>query len=306
VKLFQGRRKATTRARATTKARAPRRMAAAPGDGKATGRRLALWAGISVLLAGGGAALWQAGEQAASSPQFRVAALEVRGLRLLSGEEILAASGVRVGDRLFDVDVDGVAQRLDSLVWVRSARVERKPPDRLVVHLEERRRVAWLEWRTRPYGIDADGVLLPADRLPTEGIVELDLPVLRVPGLSDSLQLGEVVTDSSVTRLLNWWAQVEQVAPGLASEISQVEPFEADALRLRLVADNLEVRLPYDRQARRLATLREVLHRVYGDCPNPAYVDLRFDGQAVVGRRTLPAGAGEVYLPAQEGEPRHG
>ena len=77
-----------------------------------------------------------------------------------------------------------------------------------------------------------------------------------------------------------------RVAPRLVGDISQVEPYDGDALVLRLVADNLEVRLPYDQVRKRLSTLREVLGRVYGECPNPAYVDLRFAGQAVVGRRS--------------------
>jgi len=230
--------------------------------------------------------IWQAHQTTTTSLQFRVAALEVRGLRLLTGEEVLQHSGVLVGDGLFEVDLDAVAERLSGLVWVRSARVERKPPDRLIVHLEERRRVAWIEWRQRQHGIDADGVLLPSDKLFTEGIADLDLPVLRVPLIGDSLVVGQIVADSSVQRLLAWWAEARQVEPQLARDISQFEAYEENGLVLRLVADNLEVRLPFGRVQELLSTLREVLGRVYRECPNPAYIDLRFAGQAVIGRES--------------------
>ncbi len=266
------------------KARKKTTMAARPENRPVNGRRrLVLGAALlcAVALVWG---VWQTEQAAIISPQFRVAALEVRGLRLLSGEQVLAASGVEVGDGLFEVDLDTVAQRLDRLVWVRSVRIERKPPDRLVVHLEERRRVAWVEWRSQQHGIDATGVLLPPEKLPTEGIDDLDLPILRVPGLSDSLVVGEVVADSVLQRLLSWWSLAQRLSPRLAGDISQVEPYDGEALVLRLVADNLEVRVPYGQVAERLLTLHEVLGRVYSECPNPAYVDLRFAGQAVVGR----------------------
>ena len=268
------------------KTREKKPMAARPGDRPDRTRRyLALGAAVlcTAALTWG---VWQAEQTAPASPQFRVAALEVRGLRLLTGKQVLRSSGVQVGDGLFDVDLDAVARRLDSLVWVRSARVERKPPDRLIVHLEERRRVAWIEWNSRHYGLDADGVLLPPQRLPTEGIADLDLPVFIVPTLGDSLVVGQAVADSTLNRLLDWWKLAHRVAPGLVRDISQVEPYEGDALVVRLVADNLEVRLPYGQVQELLSTLREVLSRVYAECPNPTYVDLRFAGQAVVGRRS--------------------
>jgi cell division protein FtsQ len=264
-------------------------MASAPAE-----RRRPRWRRIVValLLCGalglGVAGGLQAHAALADSSSFRVDALEVRGLRLLTGEAVLAVSGVEVGDGLFDVDLDDVARRLERLVWVRSARVERKPPDRLVVHLEERHRTVWVDWQGLLYGIDRDGVLLPPDRLTTEGIDDLDLPVLRVRGLveGDSVAAGMTVTDSTTLRLLAWVHEAVDRAPDLTPEISQVAALDGSALQLRLVADELEVRLPPDRVAERLAALREILARVYRDCPNPAYVDLRFEGQVVVGRRS--------------------
>lgn len=258
-------------------------------------------AGLALLLAAGAAGAVALGRTAQRDPQFRLAALEVRGLRLLTGTEVLRASGVAVGDHLFEVDLDAVAARLSSLVWVRQVRVERKPPDRLVVHLEERRRVAWIEVEEgRLHGIDEDGVLLPPEPLPSEGVEDLDLPVLRRPdagALEVTAAVGQVLADSAVRRMLTWWLAATAQAPDLAEEISEIAPLDSTSLRLRLVADDLEVRLPPDRVAARLATLHEVLRRVYAECPNPAYIDLRFAGQAVIG--THPA----VAPAPPEGDP---
>ena len=217
---------------------------------------------------------------------FRVDILEVRGLRLLDGELILAASGIEAGAELFDVDPDRMAARLRRLVWVREARVMRKPPDRLIVHLEERRRTAWVDWRGVQYGLDPEGVLLPPERLPAESIEDLDLPVLRVRSLvarGDTVRVGKVVTDSTALRLLTWLRQVSEQAPDLTPEISQLTDFDGSNVGVRLVADGLEIRVPPDRVGERMAVLREVLKRVYREVPNPSYVDLRFAGQVVVG-----------------------
>lgn len=250
---------------------------------------LGVLAGLVTMVAFGRRALDEA-------PGYRLVALEVHGLRLLTGEEILAASGLRPGDSIFSADLDDVAERIGQLVWVSEARVERRPPDRLVVTLQERRRTAWLEWQGDLYGLDEEGVVLPRGRLTTEGVSDLDLPVIRPQdGLS---VISQVVTgeeepwaptvghalpeEHEITALLGWWLQVREQAPRLVPEVSEILPLDDSSLRLRLVADDLEVRMPLaDRDC--LSALLGVLERVYHDVPDAVYVDLRYRGQAVVG-----------------------
>ena len=260
-------------------------MASPIGGGGGRWRRPLLVAGLAAL-----AALTLTLRGVQSSPldtsPFRVDVLEVRGLRLLYGELILAASGIEAGTELYDVDLDRLAQRLERLVWVRRARVVRRPPDRLIVHLEERRRIAWVDWRGVQYGLDREGILLPPERMPSESIGDLDLPVLRATSLvaeGETVRPGRAVTDSTALRLLAWLRRACEQAPDLTPEISQVADLGASGMRLRMVADGLEVRIPHDRVGERLSILREVLKRVYRECPNPSYLDLRFAGQAVVG-----------------------
>ena len=68
--------------------------------------------------------------------------------------------------------------------------------------------------------------------------------------------------------------------------VSEIRPGADGGVRLLLVGDGLEVRLPDDRVKERLAVLRGSLARVYRECPDPAYIDLRFAGQVVVGSRS--------------------
>ena len=268
------------------------------GSGKtASGRRTArlrlLAATLAVAIFAAAAAMaWPRVQSILAAPpgeDFRLAALEVKGLRLLDGDDILAASGLAVGDNIFSVDLNAVALRLDSLVWVKRARIERKPPDRLAITVLERERFAWVELGGRILGVDAEGVLLPEARLPREQREDLDLPVLR-RGASSAHTLdspaampGQVLADSSLASVLEWWVEAVALEPEFCRNVSEIQPLGADAVRLLMVGDGLEVRMPMNRVQARLEVLEELMGRVYRECPNPTYVDLRYEGQVVVG-----------------------
>ena len=272
-----------TRGRKRRPAKVP--CMASPVRGRGHRWRRPLLAGLAALTALT-LGLRGAGSSPPDTSPFRVDMLEVHGLRLLDGERILAASGIGAGTELFEIDPDRLAERLERLVWVRRARVVRRPPDRLIVHLEERRRLAWVDWRGVQYGLDPEGVLLPPERMPAESIEDLDLPVLRVASLvakGDTVRAGREVTDGTTLRLLAWLRRACEQAPDLIPEISQVTDLDGSGLGLRMVADGLEVRILPDRVGERTAVLRRVLKRVYREFPDPSYLDLRFAGQAVVG-----------------------
>ena len=243
-----------------------------------------------------------------SSERFGLVALEVSGIRLLSGDEVLDASGLAVGDNIFAVDLDAVALRLESLVWVRDARLERRPPDRLIVRINERRRDAWIDVRGQLFGLDAGGVLLPEQAMPAETPLDLDLPVIRnVPavtvdagtGTGEKLEAGDRLADSSLVAILGWWQRARLLDEDFSAQISELQPFGADGLRVILGGDGLEIRLPRRGALLRqhLLTLNRALPILFAAGARPGYVDLRFADQLVVGR---PAAApGHRVAPGQ-------
>jgi len=271
--------------------RGRRQPLAIPRDGKRARRPVRFWLTraayfLPALLAGGLA--WLALELPgifAASPDFRLRALEVGGLRLLRGEDILAASGLREGQNIFMIDLPEVARRLEELPWVRRVYLERQPPDRLRVRVVERRRLAWISL-DRLYGIDEEGVLLPAEKEPGESRADLDLPIVSGFAAGDRTRRpGERAGIPGLLPLLDWWRQARQRDAEFCQNISEIQPLPGQGVRLLLVGDGLEVRLPADRVEERLAVLKMLLQRIYRECPEPAYLDLRFAGQAVVGSR---------------------
>ena len=221
-------------------------------------------------------------ERSEESPRFILAALEIEGLERLEGRDVISATGLSVGDNILDVDLRQVQDRIEDMSWVERALVLRKPPDRLIVSLVERKRAAWVDvngLRT----VDANGVLLP-EVGSDDTYVDIDLPVIS--GLSvnlDSLREGKVVADSNLVRILAWLQKANAFDQNFCMNISEIMPMKDEALRIILVADGLEVRLPTDNVADRLQVLRAAMPRLYKDLREPTYVDLRFARQAVVG-----------------------
>ncbi|MBI2504954.1 MAG: FtsQ-type POTRA domain-containing protein [Candidatus Latescibacteria bacterium] len=269
--------------------RGRRQPMAVPREGKAPGRssKRALLQGlclVPVLLAG--VLIWGGSKLPgifATSPEFRLQALEVKGLRLLHGQEILAASGLSEGQNLLLVDLDQVAGRLQTLPWVRKVYLERRPPDRLRVQVVERRRLAWI-CLDQLYGIDEDGVLLPAEKEAAETRADLDLPLFSgFEGIDGNKAPGDRVATPALQQALTWWRQAREQDAEFCLNISEVQPLSGGNVRLLLVGDGLEVRVPVDRVGERLGALKNLMQRIYKEFPEPAYLDLRFAGQAVVG-----------------------
>ena len=244
------------------------------------------WTLVAVLVLATVSALaaYQVVDYLGRTPLFALKALEVKGLQILDGDDVLAASGLAVGTNIFTVDLQEVEQRLEEVCWIERVLVVRKPPDRLGVEIVERRRAAWVELGAI-YGISRDGVLLPQDRAAGEPEQVLNLPVISgLESAGDSLWLGMEVRDPALTALLRWWEEATVADAEFCLNVVGIEPLKGDGAKLQM-ADGLEVRLPLDGVVRRLQTLRRLLPRVYREYPAPAYIDLRFAGQAVVGSK---------------------
>lgn len=242
------------------------------------------WIGLLVLATGSTLAAYQAATYFGQAAFFGLRAIEVDGLRRLDGVDVRAASGLVAGTNIFAIDLDEIAQRVEAMYWIKQALVVRKPPDRLAVDIVEHRQVAWVDLGQR-YGIAPDGVLLPVG--PAAG----KLPVIS--GLSvggDALPLGAVVPDSALLAILGWWEQATRADAEFCRNVAGIQPMSGAGIRLQMADDGLEVRLPVHGADRRLRAMREWMPRVHQNHPDPAYIDLRYAGQMVVGKKKAKSG----------------
>ena len=217
--------------------------------------------------------------------QYVLKAIEVVGLQMLTGEQVLKKTGLVIGDNIVEIDMTLVAQRLQDHPWIKQAIIRRKPPDRLIVEIIERKRLAWIE-NGETFGIDFDGVLLPKTILLGEAVSIGELPFIKLDDLvSDSLYVGKNIAkhDNRVHRILDWWIEARNADAEFCTGISKIGLLEDGAVVFWLAGDGLEVRIPHDGPGQRLLDLKSMMPKIYLENPDPNYVDLRYDGQVVVG-----------------------
>ncbi|MEA2696995.1 MAG: cell division protein FtsQ [Myxococcales bacterium] len=115
------------------------------GAARAVGRRLLVLGKVVLLLAvvagaGWGGAL--AVRHVINSPRFSLRDIRVGPTSHVRPDELMALTGVRIGDRLLSIDTDAVATRVAAHPWIASARVRRELPSVLAIDIVERHAVA--------------------------------------------------------------------------------------------------------------------------------------------------------------------
>src|SRR4051812_34223538 len=73
---------------------------------------------------------------------FRLKSVHVEGASLMATSDIVRGAGVYADEPLVGLNLDDVRRRVESVGWVKQARVVRLLPDTLVVAVEERRQLA--------------------------------------------------------------------------------------------------------------------------------------------------------------------
>ena len=221
----------------------------------------------------------------AYTDQYKLRAIEVVGLQMLTGEEILEITGLSLGDNLIEIEMSLVAQRLENYPWIKHAVVRRKPPDLLIVEIVERRRIAWIKVG-KTFGLDSDGVLLPEKILPREANTIGQLPLIRLgESFVDSLVVGSNMAtyDDRIPKILDWWIQAKDFDSEFCIGIKEVGLLDDGSIVFWMAGDGLEIRLPYDRPHQRLIDLKSMMPKIYLENSDPHYIDLRYAGQVVVG-----------------------
>ncbi|GAB4321127.1 MAG: hypothetical protein Kow0010_01310 [Dehalococcoidia bacterium] len=141
-----------------------------------------------------------AGVWAWQSPVFRVQAVDVRGNVAVPAEVIRERAGL-VGKSMFTADLDRTQRDLYEIALLRSVRIERQWPDRIVIEVRERE--PWTTWEQAgtQYMVDREGVVLG------HGAVAAGAPVI-VSADAYSLQPGDRVDYQAIEAAADIYAQL--------------------------------------------------------------------------------------------------
>ena len=121
---------------------------------------------------------------------FRVSTIEVVGAEQYTPEEIIAASGIDVGDNLIFTDRSGAASRIMSkLPYVETAAVRRTLPDTVVIELHESSALAYIAVEGELWAIDRNcKTLSKTTSADTEGLIHVLGITADKPAVGEILQ----------------------------------------------------------------------------------------------------------------------
>ncbi|MDP3746941.1 MAG: cell division protein FtsQ/DivIB [Phenylobacterium sp.] len=166
---------ASTKARPQPKkqgAYAPGKLKAARGVGlspayalAAAAAVLALTMGVTLATGGRGLALHMAMNEAVGSEfaslGFKLKAVHVQGASPMATADILKAAGVYKDQPVLGLNLEEVRKRVETVGWVKEARVVRLLPDTLVLAVVERRQLAVWQSGGKSRVIDETGRVIP-------------------------------------------------------------------------------------------------------------------------------------------------
>ncbi|KGA97011.1 cell division protein [Alkalihalobacillus alcalophilus ATCC 27647 = CGMCC 1.3604] len=191
------------------------------------------------------------------SPLSHIRSIEVNGQYIASEEAIIEASGMNLGDHIWNINADEIQQLIERLPEVQKATVERQFPTTVLVEVEEYPRVAYLLKEDRLFPIMANGLFLT--ELGRHDFPS-DAPIII------GLEEGELLTEFA--------AELALLPEQISERISQIfhDATESDPYAITLLmTDGIEVRstvpnfaewmAPYPSIAQEIdRTLNGVLH----------------------------------------------
>ena len=190
---------------------------------------------LGATVAGAIIFLFDLGRFLINSSDFVVQEITIAGNHRVDQEEIRARSGIAPGTNIWLVNLTELSRRLEKHPMIRRVGVQRFPPHRIHVQIEERAPMALIldPTSTLLYGLDVEGKVLPpilSESFSKESVETREDDVrlaLSSPILSGDISLqyepGAKIMDSPVPEVLQFFKRLEQCAPEVFSQIAEAQ-----------------------------------------------------------------------------------
>lgn len=226
---------------------------------------------LVILGAAIGARIWR--------NELPVGGVRIEGTRVVPEADIFHLAAVPMDSALFDVDLAAIRKRIRQSPYVKHVAVQRDPPDRVLIQVEERVPVA-LVVADGMFYCDADGVLMPAIRSENA----FDLPILTgVAGLQPCVA-GKRLTHPVIREALHLVMVAERLDDALYRRISEVHITSTGDLVLYTADAGIPVTVGHGDITTKLEKFTAFWSSVVTSrgVQSLASVDLRFADQVVV------------------------
>lgn len=212
-----------------------------------------------------------------SSEEFNLTTVRLEGLKVLTEEAVLIASGVSSGDSVLRLERAKIEAGIETLPYVEAAEVVIVFPDTMIVRVKERTPAATLIVRNAAYEIDRSGVVL---RRYPEGLEYISPLITNVGGL-DVVEAGDSITVLPLHSALEAWDAFQSTSMSKDLTLSEIAAPSAD--EIVMLVNELPYEIRWGRGDMRTAAQRlDMLWRERsGDLGCTEYLDLRF-GEDIV------------------------
>ena len=210
------------------------------------------------------------------SGYFAVNKVRVEHQSRVSEEEILAASDIRKGDGIFDLDLHLIGRKIEENPWIATAEVVRAFPDEIIIRVAERAPKAIVDLGYLYYVDDSGEIFKLLD-----GGDQLDFPVISGIDRDDMLNQPEQVR-SRLRKALNLLELLRDRTMFSLEEISQVHVDPHQGLTLYTLVGGVPIRLGHDDYLYKLQRLERVYEDLEPRLSALKYIDLNVIDRVIV------------------------
>ena len=152
----------------------------------------------------------------AQSSFFNIRSIEFNGNHHVGDEELLAISGLSVGEHIYAANIDRAETMLRTNLWVQQVSITRQLPSTLVIDVAERVPAAAITGRDGLYILDANGILLMKKKL-LDGLSVIVLSGIDEP--SESITPGTVLEGDKLDAAMAVIHQMDETTAALVAEM---------------------------------------------------------------------------------------
>jgi cell division protein FtsQ len=210
--------------------------------------------------------------------QLVLQTVQVYDASILTDNEVKSLADIHTGSPLYGLSLSDISHRVRQSPFVKEAVVVRALPYDLTITVHERDPLALLATATSMLSVDENGIVLP---LPLGR--KNDLPL--VTNISDQLSIGDTVR-GNLMRAVRFLSEAEELGPALSASVAEVQ-LQGENLVAITTAYSFPVLIGKGNFERKLLYLHKFLTEIAGaGISDYNYVDLRFDGQIVLGTQS--------------------
>ncbi len=213
---------------------------------------------------------------------FQIQKIEICGNEFISDQEIYEMTGVTEKNSIWQVDLTVAEENIRKNRLVEEVIVHRMLPDILEIRIQEKQALALLRVDGHLFAIDRTGFILPSK----PGKM-YNMPVLS-GRFTGPVQIGADIHATPVVEGLDFISQVLQDRPELYNEISEVVTGDKKSLCVYLSREGVPVYLGDSDHLLKIRSLDALIRESHTafSMKNVRYIDLRYQGQVILGMRT--------------------